>query len=294
MGERKVSYLNTKNDSELASLPGGESREIAKGIFLFKQDYLSNIQDSYQYDEASSINGRTDNSSGAISGRTDGSPDPETLGSCGRMNNNLITKVFGPAIECDDNFSSKKRIKVRAWNQNYLIFSSVGVKVKSQIKKALIWWESDADKLELGCNTITFGLPTPKVNYKPYFGPAFYYEYSHNGWLVDQYGQVLSKNYTPNKLFANFPVSKTSKDYLSVYIWNPLETPDASGRRVSEIFEITGKDLNKYAKQIFEGGVKAMWNTAKSKLETKPAVIVEQTDSKIWVTIHNFKEVRDH
>ncbi|MFP4089054.1 MAG: hypothetical protein ACLFT3_02010 [Cyclobacteriaceae bacterium] len=61
---------------------------------------------------------------------------------------------------------------------------------------------------------------------------------------------------------------------------------------MAEVFELTGKDINNYAKDIFKKGVKTVWKATEKRLESKPAVIVEQTQNMPYVIIHNCKETK--
>lgn len=62
---------------------------------------------------------------------------------------NLFDKLFGPSEKCIAKFESDRRIKTRAWNQNFLIYSSVGIRTKTQKRTLGIWWASDSDEIEL-------------------------------------------------------------------------------------------------------------------------------------------------
>ena len=292
-------YLENVNSSKLASLPAGEDTEIVPGIYLFKQDYRASIQDSYQYENARGIDTVTtdltptfepiDGPDGGGGGSAPkpkpipSAPDPLTLGSCGAMNSNLITKIFGPAITCHDYFDSKKRIRVRAWNQNFAVYSSLGVKVKSQRKRVGIWWESDADELILGIDVASFKIPA--MGSIPSSVTNYSYEYSYNGYLVDQYGNISSRNYFPTKPFKDFPVRDTDHEFITAYIFG------GSAFGINTSYTLTGSDINKYAKDAFKSGVDALKSHfSKSTLASKPAVIVHTTDRDIYLTIANYKK----
>ena len=269
-------YLEKTSDAKLASLPSGENTEVAPGVYLFKQDYRADIQNSYQYEDTDPATANLVAPIGPGGGggkpTPPPSPDPLSLGSCGTMNSNLITKIFGPAIECHDQFDSQKRIRVRAWNQNFAIYSSLGVKVKSQVKKVGIWWESDADELILGIDAASFKIPAmgslPNHN-------NTWYTYSYNGYLIDQWGNVSSKTFFPQKPFRNFLVNDRDHKFISVY---------AFGGTVD--YALTGGKINGYAKRGVKAAVNALSRQFKtSETETKPSVITHTTDRNVYITI---------
>ena len=289
--DKLYQYLSKAGSNKLMVLPPGESTEVSPGIFLFKQSYRSDIQDSYQYEsgEQSSNSDLFTANTVPIDDPGPGSgggspkptypdaPDPVSLTSCGSMNSNLVTKVFGPAITCHSNFDSKKRIRVRAWNQNFLVYSSLGVKVKSQRKTAGIWFESDADELILGIDAASFKIPAmgsmPKRN-------GSWYTYSYNGYLIDHWGNISSKTFFPQKPFRNFPVSDRDHKYISVFAFGGLVD-----------YTLTGSKINGYAKKAVKAGVNALSRHFKtSDTKSKPAVITHTTDRNIYITIANYEK----
>ncbi len=68
--------------------------------------------------------------------------------------------VLGYSVNCENNFSSSKRVKTVFWAQNWFFYASVGIKVKMQSKVLGIWWAKEAQNLELGWEMIEY-----KVNY---------------------------------------------------------------------------------------------------------------------------------
>lgn len=72
----------------------------------------------------------------------------------------IIAGVVGYSVNCENNFSKRKRVKSVFWAQNWFFYSSVGIKVKMQKRRLGIWWAQDAQNLELGWDKIKY-----KVNY---------------------------------------------------------------------------------------------------------------------------------
>ena len=69
----------------------------------------------------------------------------------------LWQKIFGEAETCHDYFADDRRAKTTFWNQNYYIFSSIGMRVKHQKRNWGIWDSSDAtDYIELGITNVSF------------------------------------------------------------------------------------------------------------------------------------------
>ncbi len=291
--DKLYQYLDKASSKELVNLPAGQNTEVVPGIYFFKQDYRSGVQDSYQYESDEfgedagliTANSYPKDDSGGPGGSSGGAsrppsaPDPLSLSTCGNMNSNLITKIFGPALTCHSNFDSKNRIRVRAWNQNFLIYSSLGIKVKSQKKNIFgIWLESNIDELILGIDAASFKVPA-RGSLPPYNNA--WYSYSYNGYLVDQYGNISKKNYFPQKPFKNFPVSDRNQKFISIYAFGGLVD-----------YDLTGGKINGYAKKGVKSAVKALGKVFKtSELNGKPAVITQQsTDRNFYVTIANYKK----
>ncbi len=68
----------------------------------------------------------------------------------------LLAGLTGYHVNCENNFSSSKRVKTIFWAQNFFWVGSVGVKVKMQKKTLGIWWKEQADELMLGWDKITY------------------------------------------------------------------------------------------------------------------------------------------
>ncbi len=79
----------------------------------------------------------------------------------------LIGGVVGYSVNCENNYSSRKRVKSVFWAQNWFFYSSVGIKVKMQKRRLGIWWAEKAQNLELGWDVIEY-----KVKYD--LNPKYY------------------------------------------------------------------------------------------------------------------------
>lgn len=75
---------------------------------------------------------------------------------CGEGEAPWVGNIFGTVRKCTDHFESKKRVKLKFWDQNYLLFITAGVKVKYQEKKFFAWWKKEVDEIRLGINSVYY------------------------------------------------------------------------------------------------------------------------------------------
>ena len=163
---------------------------------------------------------------------------------------NIWDDIFGPSQNCIDKFEKDKRIKLKAWSQNYLIYASIGVKVKSQNRFMGIWWAEKIDELELGIDMATFKYSFPGMEiYSP---PTMEFEYDN--YKFDERGHFLGHIDAP--WFKDFPfkpkeeithvnvkLPSDMKTYLSKYLNKSIDDIDIS---------LTGKDMNDFFKKTSE------------------------------------------
>lgn len=60
------------------------------------------------------------------------------------------TGLFGVNVTVDNYFDNKHRMKLRLFDQNYVVYRSVGMTVRMQQKEAGIWWRKSADEFRYG------------------------------------------------------------------------------------------------------------------------------------------------
>jgi len=186
---------------------------------------------------------------------------------------NVLNKLFGPSEKCIDKFSDSKRIKVKTWAQNYLIFASTGVKVKSQERTLGIWWADKIDELELGYSIASFkysGLNSFPSN--TFSTTDFQYEL--NGYTVNQYGQYVSGPSPARNLFDNFPLPNDT-ELIKIWVYKPIQDviKILTGNTISHL-EYTGKDFNKVVRQLVKKAVGELKKAGKQLNETPKAVVV--------------------
>ena len=138
--------------------------------------------------------------------------DELSLDMCGGQNNTTVwTSVFGPSADCTDEFASNRRIKTKIWDQNYLLFASLGTNVRSQRRRVGVWWASQVDELELGTGFFNyeFTLPDPPAPPSQFGGGrgilAVRYD---DGTTIGFNGQILQSGPVFNRtrsIAANLP-----------------------------------------------------------------------------------------
>jgi hypothetical protein len=141
---------------------------------------------------------------------------------CEPSKTSLFQNLFGTNIACINYFNSNHRTKTEFWNQSWFVYKSVGVQIRTQVKKAYIWWASEADEIYLGINKVymRFNFPEPKITY---FNPS----YSNPEVPVYMYkGEFNVQQYTPGVLTnapfviadSGLPFFNFGGDILNIYI----------------------------------------------------------------------------
>lgn len=144
------------------------------------------------------------------------------LSICDPSETSKFQSLFGENRSCINYFDSKHRIKTEFWNQSWLVYKSVGVQVRTQVKKVWIWWASEADEIYLGVNRVymRFNFPEPKITYlNPSYSdpeiPVYMYKGEFN---VQQYTPGVLSNapfVIPN---SGLPFFNFGGDILNIYI----------------------------------------------------------------------------
>lgn len=138
---------------------------------------------------------------------------------CEVDDSSLWQQVFGPAETCHDYFADDRRAKTTYWNQNYFVFSSIGMSVKHQKRNLWIWDSSNAtDYIEMGLTNVSF-----KYN----FNTAVYGEIFRNiqsgviiTWKGKTYtagGQVI-QGYPLQA--STLPLDASDNSSITVYLFN--------------------------------------------------------------------------
>ena len=79
--------------------------------------------------------------------------------------------IWGKNILAITKFSKKRRMRLGFYDQNYIIYANIGIKVKMQKKVVGIWWNCKASELRLGWSAIELKYKMPKP-VKTYFSSS--------------------------------------------------------------------------------------------------------------------------
>lgn len=118
--------------------------------------------------------------------------------------NSWFEKIFGETEVDTEHYGDGKRLKVKFWNHNYLLFSSIGCSARFQKRVKILgvsgWQKAYAQQIELGINRAEFdyNFNVPMYDIARYNYESFFIEY--NGVKYDRYGKQI----------FNFPIDKPS------------------------------------------------------------------------------------
>jgi hypothetical protein len=270
--ESLYALINSKDSIFFAGLQPEEELEISEGIYFFRFDYA----DSYSLDEV--CIDCEEQKSAKLKSTTDSKPNPYDLKICSSLRKTWLTKVVGPSAHCYENFTSKARIHVKVWNQNYGIYSSLGISVGNQYKRLGIWWTNKTEELELGYAFASFKYPGVSMNWPQ--NNSIWVKY--DGYKMDQYGNMVSTEKHPSSFFSTFPIADKDKTILEIYVWNPFG---------DDVVKLSGSDVNSTVKDLTKQAGKAVWNYLKKELGTQPTVIVSsRPNNDIEFTYANWKK----
>ncbi|WP_300976668.1 hypothetical protein [Flavobacterium sp.] len=155
----------------------------------------------------------------------------------------FFEKIFGTTEVDTEDYGDGKRIKVKFWNQNFFIFSSLGCSARFQKREKILgisyWEKSYARQIELGINDISYiyNYNVPVYNAQKYGYENFFIEingikYAGSGKQIIEFPSGAS----------NFPYEGTSPQEITVY---------AFGNQYDISY-----DANKVQNQIFDFAVK--------------------------------------
>ncbi|MGS2761454.1 hypothetical protein [Sinomicrobium sp. M5D2P9] len=165
----------------------------------------------------------------------------QDLGFCAIEGESLWQKVFGEAETCHDYFDSRRRVKVKFWNQNYFVYSSIGVMVKYQKKYTLGWQKSDAvDYTELGINYAEYTFPMNMTGYNALKEQGVIAKYKGVTYKAD--GTIV-RDYKPKTSGWPFMNEAYLPDGLELYLFD------------NKFQGIKGKELNKQVGELIKKGI---------------------------------------
>ena len=175
-----------------------------------------------------------------------------------KKNNSFWGRVFGYSRVSYDWAPNNRRVKVKFWNRNWVLFSSMGVSVRFQKKKRFLWFsyytKSYPDKIALGVNSLKYSY---KQILKPYVSPTVFGDlfYTYKGINYHKNGnRSLVK---PPKI--QFPIDKLlNPDDLYVTIVNPFNNmPITVGQSSEQIV----KAVNNAASDLLVSAIRSIPST---------------------------------
>lgn len=270
--ENGVVRPESKNPDKLPVLPICDMRANEDGVSLdlfnspktTTTQLTKNIQ-LIRVDTCNSTggNGNESDDSGTGNNSGSGSSSPKTypidikqdLGTCVVKDESLWQQIFGAAETCNDYYSSGRRVKTKFWNQNYLIYSSIGVSVKHQVKSWGVWSKSDStDFIELGINYASW-----TYEYDAQYLDAIYNNYANNT-LIKYKGKTYN---TDGTVLTDIPVSVPNWpfngddpliDNLEIYIrGNNILGSVNKGKTANRLLRDAAKDFIKKFGTSLEG-----------------------------------------
>ncbi|MEG0109264.1 MAG: hypothetical protein RR705_10515, partial [Lachnospiraceae bacterium] len=145
--------------------------------------------------------------------------------------------IFGRNILAINKFSSKRRMRLNFYDQNYIIYANIGTEVKMQKKVCGIWWNIKAQEIRHGWSAIElkylFPSPIlPKMPINPLTKPVTY------------------KPELPSFMKHRFPFQ--DEDALLIHL--PFN-----------LYDVTNKDLN----NAFKSGMNAALNAGTAWIKSE-------------------------
>lgn len=128
-----------------------------------------------------------------------------TLEPCSQSSNFL--GIFDPDKRCWSYFDSKRRTKTVFWKHNYIVYKSVGVKVKHQKKHNWGWWYSSVtDEVALLIDKAYFKMKpdtNPMNTHNVHMSKTIFF----NGNLYNNVGQLIAAHSNLNLTLPDLPLN---------------------------------------------------------------------------------------
>ncbi|MDO6736828.1 hypothetical protein [Wenyingzhuangia sp. 2_MG-2023] len=185
---------------------------------------------------------------------------------------------------------NNRRVKIKYWDNNYLLFNSTGMEVRFQ-KKRKVWrwtfWEkSYPSKVQLGINNMSLIRKKPSIyNFNnDWSNDTYQFEYYNR--YYDSYGKEVSK-----ERIYSFPLNTANVDIPNNIININLKVPLFNEIHLDYTKIDLYKSINNLAQQQLKNGIKQLSNVLKNTSE--PAFKIRNQDS--WnqlYTIGNIKHIK--
>ena len=155
-----------------------------------------------------------------------------------------VFKVFGVSRKCYSSFSSKYRTKTKYWKENYLLWNSIGVKVKHQKRGWTgLWRAKDTDEIALSISQASFKFTLNIPNFPQSYGPQKLYFFE--GKIFNSQKQII--NYQNQYQKPPFPVVPFVSE---VVVTEFIDDAFGYSLSVDKMRELFYKDVWKGAKSI--------------------------------------------
>ena len=148
-----------------------------------------------------------------------------TLPICEGGESSLWDKLFGKTKTCTTFFPENRCLTNTFWNQNYMLFASLGCKASFEKKKCVTilwitscWWEkSYPDQIELGVNSVKYEYVynVPMFNSQAYQYATTFFSYNGTNW--DSSGRVINTVPTGKGSFI-LDSENNTKGTFNIYI----------------------------------------------------------------------------
>lgn len=147
--------------------------------------------------------------------------------------------IWGKNILAINKISKKKRLRLGLYDQDYIVYANIGIKVKMQKKVVGIWWNCKASELRLGWSAIELKCKMPKP-VKTYFPSS------------EMPGALHEEPKFPDMLRCKFPF----KDDEELLFHIPLVDYDVTNKDIVNVLNsglsIAAKRLPRILKQLFD------------------------------------------
>lgn len=160
----------------------------------------------------------------------------DDLGPCDTMTGFLdgVFQIFGVSRKCYANHSSKYRTKTKYWKENYIIWNSIGVKVKHQKKGWTgLWRAKSTDEVALSISQASFKYTINIPNFPASYAPPqmFFFEDK----IFNSQAQL--QNYSNAIYKPPFPVVPFNTEVIvTEFLANDWIAYDMSVEKMRELF----------------------------------------------------------
>jgi len=231
-------YIENTSYSEIAQLPLG-TNDVGNGVTLLR---IAPIDDcgGGNTGGGSTTSGCRTPSCGVLQW----SPEDD-LTICANQASDFWTDIFGPKVKCYSYFEDKRRLKTEAWDQNYTIYTSVGMKAVSQHRVAWVWWQSEISLVSVGVDLALLKYQSLKIEWPSVADDIYYIK---DGIYFDESGNTIlaeSKSYHPVSMYDEWPFKNVNEEFFKIFDYSGTVSDAWEWEEVS----ITGEKLNKYVKK---------------------------------------------